>query len=194
MRGFTLIELLIGVTLVGVLLALGVPAMGSYLQNSKLATAASGYFTGLQLARAEAIRRNVQTQFVLTDTVAASANVGAVAPNVAGRNWFVRAASGAGFDFIEAKSGSEGEGSAAAQAIQIAASGPLGATIAFNGFGAIAGNAAASIDITNPAAGICAPVGPVRCRRITVSPSGRINICDPAAAGAGASSADSRAC
>ena len=46
------------------------------------------------------------------------------------------------------------------------------------------------IDISNPAAGACAPGGPVRCRRITVSPGGQITACDPGSRPSG----DSRAC
>ena len=34
--------------------------MGTYLQNSKLATAAASYYAGVQTARTEAIRRNVR--------------------------------------------------------------------------------------------------------------------------------------
>ena len=95
------------------LLALGAPAMGTYLQNSKLGSAASNYFQGAQMARTEAIRRNVRTEFVLTDTPIATANLAnVVAPAVNGRNWIVRAAAGGGlFTLLEAKSGAEGDAS-----------------------------------------------------------------------------------
>jgi type IV fimbrial biogenesis protein FimT len=189
-RGFTLVELLVGLTLLAVLLGLGVPAMGTYLQNSKLASAAASYFSGVQTARAEAIRRNVRTEFVLTDTPVATADIAnAAVPAVGGRNWVVRAASGAGFaPALDVKAAAEG----AAQALQIAGSASAPAVfdgrISFNGFGAT--DAAYSIDITNPAAGTCAASGGVaRCRRITVSPGGQILACDPAAP-----AGDSRAC
>ena len=61
--------------------------------------------------------------------------------------------------------------------------------IPFSGFGATVGGAAYTIDITNPSKGTCAPGGPVRCRRINVSPGGQVTSCDPAAA-----AGDSRAC
>lgn len=197
-RGFTIVELLVGITLVAVLLGLGAPAMGTYLQNSKLATAAASYFTALQTARTEAIRRNAQAQFVLTDTaVSASDIANTLVPATAGRNWVVRAASAAApgsFDPVEAKSGLEGEAGQGA-AIQIAGSASAPAvfdgTIAFNGFGQTVGNVAYTIDISNPAAGTCVlSGGKIRCRRITVSPGGQINLCDPVAA----SGVDSRAC
>ena len=196
-RGFTLVELLVGLTLLALLLGLGVPAMGTYLQNSKLASAAASYYSGLQMARTEAIRRNVRTEFVLTDTPVSTANLANVAgADVSGRNWLVRAASGAEFAVVEAKPGAEGDGSAGAAAIQVtgAASAPavFDGRIAFNGFGGTADGAPYWIDISNPAAGTCVQGGgKVRCRRITVSPGGQIAACDPAAA---ASAGDSRAC
>ena len=92
-RGFTLVELLVGITLLAVLIGLGAPAMGNYLQNSKLASVASSYFTGIQMARAEAIRRNVRTEFVFTnDPVSTPDIANALSPAAGGRNWVVRAA------------------------------------------------------------------------------------------------------
>lgn len=197
-RGFTIVELLVGMTLLAVLLGLGVPAMGTYLQNSKLASAASSYFSGLQMARTEAIRRNALAEFVLTDTAVSTGNVANTAvPAVAGRNWVVRAASGVGtFALVEVKAGAEGDGSAAGAAIVATGSASAPAVfdgrIPFNGFGRTANNAPYAIDITNPAAGTCVQGGgKIRCRRITVSPGGQIAVCDPAVA---ASGGDSRAC
>ncbi len=197
-RGFTIVELLVGLTLLAVLLGLGVPAMGTYLQNSKLASAAGSYLTGLQTARTEAIRRNVRTEFVMTDTPVDTGNIAnVVAPAISGRNWVVRAASGpAAFLAVETKSGAEGDGSAAAAAIQVTGSASAPAVfdgrIPFNGFGRTADDAPYSIDISNPAAGTCVLAGgKIRCRRIVVSPGGQIAACDPAAA---ASAGDSRAC
>jgi type IV fimbrial biogenesis protein FimT len=196
-RGFTMVELLVGITLLAVLLALGAPAMGTYLQNSKLASATASYYAGMQTARAEAIRRNVLTQFVLTDTAITTLDLAnTAAPVTGGRNWIVRAASAPGsfLPVIEAKAGVEGEASSGAPAIQVAgaASAPavFDGTIPFNGFGGTADGSTYSIDITNPAIGTCvAAGGNVRCRRITVSPGGQIAACDPAAP-----AGDSRAC
>ena len=57
-RGLTLIELMIGVVITGILLAMGVPSFASWLQSSQIRTAAGSILDGLQLAHAEAIRRN----------------------------------------------------------------------------------------------------------------------------------------
>jgi len=195
-RGFTIVELLVGITILAMLLGLGAPALGTYLQNSKLGSATSSYFQGIQMARTEAIRRNVRAEFVLTDTPVSTANIAnVVAPAVNGANWIVRATVGPGlFTLLDVKAGAEGEGSALANALQItgtaAAPAVFDGTIAFNGFGATTNGAAYTIDVKNPAAGVCvADGGTLRCRRITVSPGGQIQSCDPAAP-----AGDSRAC
>lgn len=194
-RGFTIVELLIGITILAMLLALGAPAMGTYLQNSKLGSAASSYLSGAQLARTEAIRRNVRTEFVLTDQPVAPGDIANLAaPAAAGRNWVARAASGAAFLLLEARAGSEGEGSTVTNHVQIsgAASAPgvWDGLIPFNGFGATANGAAYAIDIKNPSAGVClADGGKILCRRIRISPGGQILSCLP-----GLPAGDSRAC
>jgi len=65
-RGFTLIEMLIGIAVLGVLFLLAVPSFRSWLQNTQIRTAAHAISDGMNLARAEAIRRNVPVQLTLT--------------------------------------------------------------------------------------------------------------------------------
>jgi type IV fimbrial biogenesis protein FimT len=55
--GFTLPELLIVLTIVGVLLAAGMPSLRTYTQNQQLASAANTFLGALNLARSEAVRR-----------------------------------------------------------------------------------------------------------------------------------------
>lgn len=64
--GFTLVELVVGLAVFAILLALGAPAFATWVQNAKIRTAATGIQDGLQLARAEAVRRNAQVRFQLT--------------------------------------------------------------------------------------------------------------------------------
>jgi len=192
-----MIELLIGMAILAIVLGLGAPAMGTYLQNSKLAAATASYYAGVQAARTEAIRRNVLTQFVLTDLPLGNAGLAndPALPSVNGRSWVVRSWRPANADFdptlVDKKSSNEGEGSVVAQAIVVNCALPAGCVgaIPFNGFGGTFDNQPYRIDISNPAAGACAPGGPVRCRQIRVSPGGQISACDPAAP-----AGDSRAC
>jgi len=174
-----------------VLIALGAPAMSNYLQNSKIANATSVYYSAIQTARTEAIRRNVLTQFVLTD-----APFSTMAPASAARSWAVRASSPLGFVRLDAKDAAEGEGNRATPTLTVIGSAsPIAfdGTIAFNGFGAtMPAGSSYALDIKNSAAGVCKNEGgTIRCRRIIVSPGGQIAACDPAAA---ASAGDSRAC
>lgn len=78
-RGVTLIEMVIVLVLIAVLLMLVVPAARDWLVNSRIRTATESMLAGIQLARAEAVRRNSFVEFVLDD--------------VAKSGWTVRTAS-----------------------------------------------------------------------------------------------------
>jgi type IV fimbrial biogenesis protein FimT len=195
-RGFTIAEMMVGVGIIALLLGLAAPSMGTYLQNSKLANVTQDFYAGLQLARAEAIHRNLPVQFVLTDTPVNTANLeNTVVPAVAGHSWVVRAASdttATAFFLVEAKAAQEGALNAAPAGAQASATGPVGfaGIVSFNGFGGTSDGGTYQLDITNPTAGACASGGgPIRCRRINVTPGGRVSACDPAVV-----APDSRAC
>jgi len=82
MAGFSLVELMIGIAILGILLALGVPSYTAWIQNTRIRNAAESIQGGIQLARAEAVRRNTPVQFDLRGS--ASAWTVCVAPAVAG--------------------------------------------------------------------------------------------------------------
>lgn len=67
-HGFTMIELLITMTILGILLATGIPSMTIWMANSRIRATAESIANGMQLARSEAIRRNVNIEFRLSDT------------------------------------------------------------------------------------------------------------------------------
>ena len=67
-KGFTLIELMITVTIIGLLMVFGLPSYQQWIQSTQIRTAAESVQNGLQLARAEAVRRNAPMQFQLTST------------------------------------------------------------------------------------------------------------------------------
>lgn len=66
-RGVTLIELVIGIAIVSILLATGMPMFSSWMQNTQVRTAAESIQDGLQIARNEAVRRNANVRFNLTN-------------------------------------------------------------------------------------------------------------------------------
>ena len=65
--GVSLLELLIAIAIGSILLMMGVPSFQSWIQNTQLRTAAESILNGLQVARTEAVRRNTNVRFNLTD-------------------------------------------------------------------------------------------------------------------------------
>ena len=186
-RGFSLVELATALTIVAILMMLGMPSFSEYINNARLGSVAQSFYSGLNLARSEAIRRNGAVEFAMTNTPIGVGIENSLAPDVTGRNWVIRSQSvplGA-YDApaIETKSALEGGG--ATPRVTILATAPI---VRFDGIGAaVAG--IGTIAIENPAAGLCVPAGPVRCWNVIVAPGGQVRLCDPAAA-----IGDSRAC
>ncbi|MER2624327.1 MAG: GspH/FimT family pseudopilin [Accumulibacter sp.] len=178
-RGFSLVELLVGMAILGVLLAIAMPAFSNWLRNARVRTAAESVQNGLQLARAEAVRRNTTIRFQLVDTTDDSC-----ALSTAGPNWVVS------FDppvgacatppsdtvaprIIQSRSGAEGSSATTLTADQ--------STLVFNSLGRTTGNVV--IDVASATGELClVDGGPIRCLRIMVSLGGQIRMCDLALA------------
>ena len=200
--GVTLIELMIGIAILAVMILLAVPGFSAMIQNQQIRTQAESILNGLQLARAEAVKRNSVVNFQLVGDLTA-----ACAPAVAGKAWVVSVfdttglcdvatdqetkVTDAGFDptinpLILEKRTVEGSLNA-----DVMVEDPGAAVIAFNGVGRVAPLAAVAtvINVTNPTGGACAPAGPMRCLDVVVEPGGQIKMCDPALA-----ATDTRSC
>lgn len=183
-HGFTLVEMLITLAVFALLFAMGLPSMTIWLQNQQIRTSAEGLQAGLQLARAEALRRNVPVRFQLVDTFTA-----ACALSNTGTNWIVSLNDPTGLCDVDAsdvaapltiqkRSGAEGT----PNAVVAATNGPAAATtVTFNGLGRVSGaGAITQIDVTNTNGGNCQPAGPMRCMRIAISNGGSPRMCEPA--------------
>jgi len=195
-RGFTIIELMVTVTVLALLMLLAAPSFATWLQNSQIRTATEGIRAGVQLARAEAVRRNTPVRFQLTDNLTAAC----VLSN-SGRNWVVSLFDAAGkcndapsADTVAAGAGDPRivqlraavEGSANAAVASVDTGGNTRACINFNGLGrqipcAVgASTLGVSIDITNPSGGSCVGAGgSMRCLRVVISATGQVRMCDP---------------
>lgn len=68
LRGFSLIELMVAVAILAILLALAVPSFQDMIQRNRVRTAAADLTTGLNLARAEAIKRGLSVSLCVNDT------------------------------------------------------------------------------------------------------------------------------
>lgn len=84
--GFTLIELLVTLTILGVTLAMAVPAVGTWINDSRVRSTAEALQNALRLAQGTAVQRSRVTVFALT---AAQPSWNAV-PAANARNWFIR--------------------------------------------------------------------------------------------------------
>jgi type IV fimbrial biogenesis protein FimT len=180
LRGFTLIEVLITVTILGILIALGLPAFTSLIQNLQIRTSAEAILNGLQLAKAQAVRSNLSTELVLTTANPVAANVGAAA-TVNGTNWIVRTykqngvylnagcpVPGPTCDFVQGRIGQEGSKSA------VVASGA--SSFVFTPLGRLLNPPAGNINIDVTSSNAYSGQRPMR---VVVSPGGQILMCDP---------------
>ena len=74
-HGVTLIELMITLTILGILTVAAMPSYSQWIQNSQIRTASDAILNGLQLARAEAVRRNAAVSFTLSSGTAWTINI-----------------------------------------------------------------------------------------------------------------------
>lgn len=200
-HGFTLIELAIAMVIMAILLALGLPSYKTYIENSKVRTAAQAFLSGLQAARSEAVNRNTSVQFLLTDDNPIDDNVATAVASATGRNWMIRTSDMA--TFIEGKYGAEGTGTAttsgalSVQVCPLQSDGTCGTTssVTFNGLGATTLASTVTFEFSNPAAGSCvAGGGKIRCLDVTISAGGLARLCDPAVSTAAITAGDTRGC
>ncbi len=67
-QGFTLLELMISVALVGLLATIGIPSYVDSVKNNRLTTGANELISALNLARSEAVKRNLSVSIRTTNT------------------------------------------------------------------------------------------------------------------------------
>lgn len=192
--GFTVIELVVALVVFASLLAVGLPMFSTWTQNSQVRTAAAAIQNGLQLAKAEAVRRNAQIRFQLTDRLDNNCAI-----STAGNNWVISfddPTSACGNALLnEAFPVSDTTNNPAPRIIQTKPAAEGGgrvlvdadrAVAIFNGFGRLApvppatAAQALSIDVDAQGGdGDCATAGTAKCLRIVVTIGGQIRTCDP---------------
>ena len=156
--GFSLIELMIGVVVLAILMCLAMPSFQAWLQNTQIRNAAESIQNGLQRARAGAVGRNTDVEFVLT----------------AGSSWTIRVVSSG--EVIESRSGSEGS-----RDVTVAVT-PLGATtVTFNNVGSVK---ATNADFSAPFTQVDLDSSVLAAAdsqelRVTIGFGGNVRMCDP---------------
>ncbi len=66
-QGFSLVELLLAFGIAAILMTLAAPSFNSFIDSQKLQTATLEFYAGVNLARAEAIKRGAQVTMVAVD-------------------------------------------------------------------------------------------------------------------------------
>lgn len=206
-QGFSLIELVIVLAIMGILMALGLPAYNEIIRNSAIRSAAEGTLTGLQLAKVEALKRNLMIRFTLVDSLDATCDLHALnTPGTA--YWIVSRNSALAACDATADPSISITPTAATVFVLIKPSVKLGTGVlvtasnnlfCFNSLGMLTNTncaggatAAATMDFSSDA-GTCRTSldGPgLACLRVAVSAGGTARLCDPLVTTAG----DSRRC
>lgn len=155
--GVTLIELMIGVVLVGILLSVAVPSFREWTRNAQIRNAAESVTSGIQRARAEAVARNTDVEFVL----------------LAGTSWVVRAVA-TPVPALDSRAGSEG--SKYVSLVAVANDLTPATTITFNNLGRVRNNADATGSLAQ--VDFTADGGP-RNLRVIIGNGGNAKMCDP---------------
>jgi len=150
--------LMVGIVILAILASVAVPSFQSWLLNSQIRTAAESMVNGLQRARSEAVGRNTEIEFVVTND----------------SSWVVRIAAGA---VIEQRSSGEGSRNVLATPTPSTSH-----TVTYNSFGSVL--ATNPVDGTTPFTRIdidstVLPAEESQELRITIGVGGSIRMCDP---------------
>jgi type IV fimbrial biogenesis protein FimT len=154
--GFTLVELMIGIAVLGILVSMAMPTFQVFMQNTQIRNAADALTTGMQLARAEAIRRNKAVEFALADD----------------SGWTVREVTSG--EVIQMRAREEGSENARVETTPVGA-----AMLTFGSIGAPVDNEDGSASIQSVAVTSPVALDGLRPLNITISLSGSVRMCDP---------------
>ncbi len=177
-RGFTLVELMVSIALLSLLLGLAAPQFRTWTRNAQVRTVSDALQSGVRLAQAEAVRRNRQMVFFLTNNAACTT---ATASDANGSYWQVRSVALLSGEAVEAVQCGVLNDAAAGVTI----TGPR--ALCFNSGGRQLANAApgptgasCTLDATGTSTYNVAASGADRALRVTVSLGGQVRLCDPA--------------
>ena len=177
-RGLTLIELMVTISLLALLLGLAAPSFTEWIRNAAVRTVSDALQNGARLAQAEAVRRNRQMVFFLTNSATCNA---ATAPAADGSFWAIRTVPLVAGDVVETVQC----GQLADVAAGVFIDGPT--AICFNSAGRQVANASpgigtttCSLDASGTSTYDLSVTGGTRPLRVLVTLGGQVRQCDPA--------------
>lgn len=66
--GISMIEVMVSIVIVGILAAIGIPSLTTWMMNTQVKATGESLLSALQLARAEAIRQNLRSEIIFTNS------------------------------------------------------------------------------------------------------------------------------
>ncbi|RYF35635.1 MAG: prepilin-type N-terminal cleavage/methylation domain-containing protein [Comamonadaceae bacterium] len=190
--GFNLIEVMIAVTVLALILGLGFPSVAEWLRNTQLRSLSESLQTGLQKARAEAIKRNRPVTFWLVSPAVGIPDASCALSSASG-SWVVS------LDDPSGKCDVAASDTTAPRTIERFGNTSSNITVAATGSGGVAANSVTFNGFGQPLAGTT-PITTINldhqqsgARQLTVqiSTGGGVRLCDRAFT---AGSSDPRAC
>jgi type IV fimbrial biogenesis protein FimT len=196
-RGLSLIELLVGIAIIAIAMAIGVPSFGEWINNSQIRSTAESIQNALNQARSEAVRRNTIVRMQFADKLESGCVLSS-----AGTSWVINMSAS---ETPEGKCGNAVDdqtipfildkgtpvSSRAGATVSVTQGGTAQTTIAFNGFGRVAPTTNPStsvgtlrIDFQSSRGTCIKDGGKMRCLSLIVPPGGQVRMCDPAKAAA----------
>lgn len=187
-RGFTVVEMMVAVAILGLMLLVAMPSIGTWLANIRIRNTAESLQNGLQLARNEAVRRNQSISFYLVALTDPTAMSNTCTLSDTSGSWVVSVESPANKcgtapssttspKIVAARAAGGNGGSSVVKALHDAAT--VSNVVTFNGFGRVTNTTTGitSIQVLGPDADTNSTI--YRPLNITVSNAGAVRMCDP---------------
>lgn len=88
-QGYSLVEMIVVIGIVGLLMALAAPSYRAWTQNAKIRGTTEAILNGIQLTKAEAVRRNTTLRFQLTSTLDDTCVLGTAGSTASYSTWII---------------------------------------------------------------------------------------------------------
>jgi len=184
-QGFTLVELMVAISVLALILLVAMPAVASWLDTTRIRNIAESLQSGVQIARAEAVRRNRSVSFWLVSTVDPVALGSDCVLSSASGSWVVSSASPEGHCgdkpssstapmLVTGKPAGDSRGRVTVSAVQASDLASAGTTVTFDGFGRVTNaDAIGRISVTGAETDVNL--------QLIISSAGSVRMCDPRA-------------